>query len=73
MAAAAPVQIVQQAPAPVKQPPTALVVGAGPAGIVAASLLARRGLRVRVFERREEPKPDELLTGRSFALGVNGR
>lgn len=38
----------------------AVVVGAGPAGATAAIYLARRGYSVEVFERRPEPKGDQV-------------
>ena len=37
-----------------------MVVGAGPAGATAAIYLARRGYSVEVFERRPEPKGDQV-------------
>src|SRR5262245_65367251 len=37
--------------------PVALVVGAGPAGSVAALVLARAGLRVRILDRASFPRP----------------
>lgn len=42
-------------------PTRALVAGAGPVGILAATLLRLRGLAVTVFERTEKPERRELL------------
>lgn len=47
------------------------VVGAGPAGATAAYLLARRGFRVRLFDKRDFPRPKlcaGLLTRKSIDL-----
>ncbi len=56
------------------QPPTALVVGAGPGGVLAASFLAQRGLRVRVFEKRPEDGHVALRNSlRTFNMALNGR
>lgn len=41
-----------------------LVVGAGPTGLMAANLLARSGVRVRIVERRSEPTRES----RAFAV-----
>ena len=38
----------------------AIVVGAGPAGSLAALALARQGFRVDIFEKRPEPKLDHV-------------
>lgn len=38
----------------------AIIVGAGPAGSLAAMALARQGFRVDVFEKRPEPKLDHV-------------
>jgi flavin-dependent dehydrogenase len=35
----------------------AIVIGAGPAGSVAALVLARAGVRVRLFDRAQFPRP----------------
>ena len=34
-----------------------LIVGAGPAGCVAATVLARAGVRVRLVDRSDFPRP----------------
>ncbi|EFJ43553.1 flagellar-specific protein Ssa14 [Volvox carteri f. nagariensis] len=46
----------------------AVVVGAGPAGSVAAMFLARQGFRVDVYERRPEPRNDPVDTGRAYII-----
>ncbi len=67
-------QMVQSAAAqPVAQPPTALVVGAGPAGVCAATLLAKRGVRVRLFEKRPEPVVSAPRGNRTYTMSLNGR
>jgi flavin-dependent dehydrogenase len=38
-------------------PPDVLIVGAGPAGCVAATVLARAGVRVRLVDRSDFPRP----------------
>jgi 2-polyprenyl-6-methoxyphenol hydroxylase-like FAD-dependent oxidoreductase len=48
-------------------PADVIVVGAGPVGLVAASELARRGVHVRVIDKRSGP------TDESRAIGVHGR
>ena len=40
-----------------------VVVGAGPAGLLAAAFLARAGAHVRVYERRSHPGPLPLPAG----------
>lgn len=50
-----------------------LIVGAGICGLATALGLARRGVRVRISERR--PTPDELVSGRpsiNLTLGARG-
>ncbi len=47
--------------------PDVMVVGAGPVGLVAASELARRGIRVRVIDKLAEP------TDQSRAIAVHAR
>jgi len=47
--------------------PDALVVGAGPVGLVAAAELARRGVRVRVLDKLAQP------TDQSRAIAVHAR
>ncbi|MBS7540279.1 TIGR03862 family flavoprotein [Ancylobacter lacus] len=44
--------------------PTVVVVGAGPAGLMAADVLAGAGCRVRVFDRMPSPARKFLLAGR---------
>ncbi|MBB5958028.1 kynurenine 3-monooxygenase [Saccharothrix tamanrassetensis] len=52
----------------------AVVVGAGLSGSLASVYLARRGFRVRVLERREDPRtPGAREAGRSINLGLSQR
>jgi len=53
--------------------PTVNLVGAGLAGSLLALLLARRGLRVRVFERRPDPRRATAERGRSINLALAAR
>jgi len=55
----------------VKEPVT--VVGAGLAGALLATLLARRGLAVTVFERRPDPRLAGYQGGRSINLALAER
>ncbi len=52
---------------------TVNLVGAGLAGSLLALLLARRGLRVRVFERRPDPRLAAAERGRSINLALAAR
>ena len=49
------------------------IVGAGPAGCLLAILLARRGERVQVFERRTDPALTPPEAGRSINLALAAR
>ena len=49
------------------------VVGGGPAGCLIAILLARRGHRVEVFERRPDPRTATPEAGRSINLALAAR
>lgn len=51
--------------------PTVVVVGAGPSGLVAGMLLAKRGCQVKIFDKREPP--EELPTNRTFPISLNSR
>ena len=53
----------------------ALVVGAGPAGIVAAMLLAPQGFAVEVVERRGDPTAQEAAEAnkRTFVMALMPR
>lgn len=44
--------------------PAIVIVGAGPAGLMAAEILAAAGLRVRVFDRMPSPARKFLMAGR---------
>jgi kynurenine 3-monooxygenase len=50
-----------------------IVVGAGPVGTLLAILLARSGCRVRVLERRADPRTDGAERGRSINLALAAR
>jgi kynurenine 3-monooxygenase len=59
---------------PEPTPPTFLIVGAGLAGSLMATYLGRRGFRVQVFERREDPRLSGAHEGgRSINLGLSER
>ena len=49
------------------------IVGAGLAGCLLATLLARRGLRIDVYERREDPRRAGAERGRSINLAISAR
>jgi kynurenine 3-monooxygenase len=49
------------------------IVGAGLAGCLLATLLARRGLEVTVYERRADPRPAGAERGRSINLAISAR
>ncbi|RMH94942.1 FAD-dependent monooxygenase [Lysobacter pythonis] len=49
------------------------IVGAGLAGALLATLLARRGFKVQVFERRGDPRIDGYAGGRSINLALAER
>ncbi|MGD9584352.1 MAG: FAD-dependent oxidoreductase [Lysobacterales bacterium] len=49
------------------------IIGAGLAGALLATLLARRGCQVRVFERRPDPRASGYSGGRSINLALSER
>ncbi len=50
-----------------------LIVGAGPVGTLLAIILAQNGRRVRVLERRADPRRDGSERGRSINLALAAR
>jgi kynurenine 3-monooxygenase len=53
--------------------PTVNIAGGGLAGALLAVLLARRGIAVRLFERRPDPREHTVDTGRSINLALAAR
>src|SRR5690348_2866298 len=53
--------------------PTITILGAGLVGSLLAALLAQRGFRVEVFERRPDPRVHGFLGGRSINLALAER
>lgn len=53
--------------------PDVAIVGAGLAGCLLATLLARRGVDVTVYERREDPRVTAPERGRSINLAISAR
>ena len=49
------------------------IVGAGLAGCLLATLLARRGIEVTVYERRDDPRVAGTERGRSINLAISAR
>jgi kynurenine 3-monooxygenase len=49
------------------------IIGAGLAGSLLAILLAKRGFRVSVYERRPDPRTSEADSGRSINLALASR
>jgi kynurenine 3-monooxygenase len=58
-------------------PQSAAIIGAGPAGLLTALMLAQRGWQCHIFDARQAPPaPSDPLWGageRSYQLGLNGR
>lgn len=54
-------------------PQTILIVGAGPAGLLLAHYLLRRGYRVELCDRRPDPRQVELDQQRSFPISLQFR
>ncbi len=57
---------------PSSEPPV-VIVGAGLAGCLMATLLARRGLPVHLYERREDLRAADISAGRSINLALSTR
>ncbi len=55
------------------QPETITLIGAGLNGPLLAILLARRGLRVEVYERRPDMRRVRMTAGRSINLALSTR
>eukprot|EP00210_Caulerpa_lentillifera_P004349 g4147.t1 len=51
----------------------ALVVGAGPAGSLAASFLSKQGFIVEVYEKRKDPTENNFAPNRSTVMVLNGK
>jgi len=49
------------------------IIGAGLAGALLALLLARRGLKVALYERRPDPRQTQPERGRSINLALAAR
>jgi kynurenine 3-monooxygenase len=49
------------------------ILGGGPSGLLMAILLARRDERVRVYERRPDPRSSDAEAGRSINLALAAR
>jgi kynurenine 3-monooxygenase len=54
-------------------PERVAIIGAGLAGCLIATLLARRGTEVTVYERREDPRVTGPERGRSINLAISAR
>jgi kynurenine 3-monooxygenase len=54
-------------------PERVAIVGAGLAGCLLATLLARRGIEVTLYERREDPRLTGPERGRSINLAISAR
>jgi kynurenine 3-monooxygenase len=53
--------------------PTYTIIGAGPVGALMGLMLARRGQRVRLIERRADPRTTAAERGRSINLALAAR
>eukprot|EP00210_Caulerpa_lentillifera_P004350 g4148.t1 len=49
----------------------ALIVGAGPAGSLAASYLSKQGFTVEVYEKRKDPLESDFVPSRSITMVLN--
>ncbi|KAL3138807.1 hypothetical protein ABBQ32_005648 [Trebouxia sp. C0010 RCD-2024] len=50
-----------------------VIIGAGPGGSMAAILLAKRGYKVDVYERRPQPKQDPIDLKRTYIIALSER
>ena len=50
-----------------------VIIGAGPGGSTAAILLAKRGYKVDVYERRPQPKQDPIDLKRTYIIALSER
>lgn len=50
-----------------------LIVGAGPAGLVAAMHIANRGFQVSVYDRRQDPSESSRATAHTYPMAVSPR
>ena len=53
--------------------PDVTIAGAGLAGSLLATLLARRGMRVAVYEKRPDMRRHQMSAGRSINLALAAR
>lgn len=58
---------------PMVSPRNILIIGAGLAGTLMACYLARMGHRVRIYERRGDPRARGYIGGRSINLALSAR
>ncbi|MFA6046136.1 MAG: FAD-dependent oxidoreductase [Phycisphaerales bacterium] len=58
---------------PTNKPHNVIIIGAGLAGCLLAMYLAQRGHKVKVYERRPDPRAKGYIGGRSINLALSAR